>query len=179
MTSVEGTKVTLCSIAATQNEGSLSAPKPLFHDNVNRGAGTVSPDGRMIAYISEEMGKYDIYVSGWDGKAPAGRSLLVSAGGGSISSWGRDGKQVYYLSPQNKLMAVQVAESPRLQASPPAEIWDLDALKIPATSRLFDILPDGRLLMVQRGEGEDELDRFDVVLNFFDEVRQKVHAAGK
>jgi len=179
MTSVEGTKVTLCSIAATQNEGSLSAPKPLFHDNVNRGAGTVSPDGRMIAYISEEMGKSDLYVSGWDGKAPAGRSLLVSAGGGSVPSWGRDGKQVYYLSPQNKLMAVQVAESPRLQASPPAEIWDLDALKIPATSRLFDILPDGRLLMVQRGEGEDELDRFDVVLNFFDEVRQKVHPAGK
>ena len=33
--------------------------------------------------------------------------------------------------------------------------------------------------MVQRGEGEDELDRFDVVLNFFDEVRQKVHPAGK
>jgi len=77
-------------------------------------------------------------------------------------------------------MGVQVAAAPQLRASPPAELWDLDALRIPAASfRLFDVLPDGRLLMVQRGEGEDELDRFDVVLNFLDEVRQKVHAARK
>jgi hypothetical protein len=127
------------------------------------------------------MGKPDIYVSRWDGKAPVGRSLLVSAGGGSAPKWGREGRQVYYLSPQNKLMAVQVAAAPQLQASLPAEIWDLDALRVPSasSSRLFDILPDGRLLMVQRAEGEDELTRFDVVLNFFDEVKQKMHAAGK
>ncbi|HEY3155618.1 MAG TPA: protein kinase [Candidatus Eisenbacteria bacterium] len=179
MTLVEGTKTTLCSIAAIPNEGSLSAPSPLFHDDTNRWTATISPDGRLIAYASEEMGKPDIYVSRWDGKAPVGRSLLVSVGGGSAPRWGREGKQVYYLSPQNKLMAVQVAAVPELQASSPAEIWDLDALRIPADSSLFDILPDGRLLMVQRGEGEDELTRFDVVLNFFDEVKQKMRAAGK
>jgi serine/threonine-protein kinase len=180
MTVAEGTKATLCSIAATPNESSPSAPKPLFHDDANRRVGMVSPDGRMIAYSSEETGKPDIYASRWDGKAPAGRSLLVSAGGGVAPRWGREGKQVYYVSPQNKLMAVQVAAAPQLQASSPAEIWDLDALRIPAaSSRLFDILPDGRLLMVQRGEGEDELARFDVVLNFFDEVKQKMRAAGK
>src|SRR6267154_4077462 len=61
---------------------------------------------------------------------------------------------------------------PALRASPPAEIWDLDALRIPAPSgRLYDILPDERLLMVQRGEGEDELVRFEVVLHSFDEVK--------
>jgi dipeptidyl aminopeptidase/acylaminoacyl peptidase len=179
MTVAEGTKTTLCSIAATRNEGSLSAPKPLFHDDVNRGSATITPDGRLIAYVSEEMGKPDIYVSRWDGKAPVGRSLLVSAGGGSNPRWGREGKQIYYLSPQNKLMAVQVAAAPQLQASSPAEIWDLEALRIPASRRLFDILPDGRLLMVQRAEGEDELTRFDVVLNFFDDVKQKMRAAGK
>ena len=180
LTSVDGMKATLCSIATTQNGGSLSAPQPLFHDNVDRGWGTLSPDGRMIAYVSEEMGKPDIYVSRWDGKAPAGRSLLVSAGGVSAPTWGREGKQVYYKSAQNKLMAVQVAAAPQLQASPPVELWDLDALRIPAASyRLFDILPDGQLLMVQRGEGENELTRFDVVLNFFDEVKQKMRAAGK
>jgi hypothetical protein len=134
----------------------------------------------MIAYVSEEMGKSDIYISRWDGKGPVGRSLLVSAGVGSAPSWGREGKQVYYKSPQNKLMAVQVAAVPELRATPPAEIWDLDALRIPAASiRLFDILPDGQLLMVQRGEGEGELDRFDVVLNFSDEVKQRMRAAGK
>jgi serine/threonine-protein kinase len=179
MTLVEGTKATLRSIAAIPNEGSLSAPRPLFHDDTNRWTATISPDNRMIAYVSEEMGRPDIYVSGWDGRAPTGRSLLVSAGGGSAPRWGREGKQVYYLSPQNKLMAVQVAAVTQLQASSPAEIWDLDALRIPTESSLFDILPDGRLLMVQRGEGEDELTRFDVVLNFFDEVKQKMRAAGK
>ena len=180
VTVAEGTKASLYSIAATPNEGSLSAPNPLFHDDANRGAAAISPDGRLIAYTSEEMGKPDIYVSRWDGKAPVGRSLLVSAGGGSAAMWGRDGKQVYYLSPQNKFMAVQVAAAPQLQASAPSEIWDLDALRIPSGStRLFDVLPDGRLLMVQRGEGEDELTRFDVVLNFFDEVKQKMRAAGK
>ena len=140
----------------------------------------ISPDNRMIAYDSEEMGKPDLYVSRWDGKAPAGRSLLVSTGGGSGPRWGREGKLLYYVTPQNKLMSVQVAAASQLQASPAAELWDLDALRIPAASyRLFDILPDGQLLMVQRGEGEDELTRFDIVLNFFDEVKQKMRAAGK
>jgi len=140
----------------------------------------ISPDGRLIAYISEEMGKPDIYVCRWDGKAPAGRPLFVSTGGGLGPTWGRDGKQVYYLSPQNKVMAVQVAAAPQLQASPPSEVWDLDALRIPPSrGRLYDMLPDGRLLAVQRAEGEDEPTRFDVVLNFFDEVKQKMRAAGK
>jgi len=180
MTVAEGTKRTLCSIAATKDDHSMPVPKSLFHDDVNRGVGAISPDNRMIAYVSEEMGRPDIYASRWDGKAPTGQSLLVSNSGGSAPRWDREGKAIYYMTPQNKLMAVQVVAGPKLQASTPAEIWDLDALRIPAAaSRLFDILPDGRLLMVQRGDGEDELTRFDVVLGFFDEVKQKMRAAGK
>jgi len=177
---VEGAKGTLCSIGTAPSEGSLSAPKPLFHGDVNRRAATISPDGRLMAYSSDEMGKYDVYICRWDGKAPAGQPLLVSPGGGHAPMWGRDGMQVYYMSPQNKVMAVQVAAAPQLRGSVPSQVWDLDALRVPPSQgRLFDILPDGRLLAVQRAEGEDELNHVDVVLDFFAEMKQKMRAAGK
>ena len=177
---VEGAKGTLCSIGTAPSEGSLSAPKPLFHGDVNRRAATISPDGRLMAYSSDEMGKYDVYICRWDGKAPAGQPLLVSPGGGHAPMWGRDGMQVYYMSPQNKVMAVQVAAAPQLRGSVPSQVWDLEALRVPPSQgRLFDILPDGRLLAVQRAEGEDELNHVDVVLDFFAEMKQKMRAAGK
>jgi hypothetical protein len=61
------------------------------------------------------------------------------------------------------------------------EVWDFAALRI-ATSALggvIDILPDGRLLAVQRGEGEGNPTRVEVVLNFAEELKARMRAAGK
>jgi len=72
-------------------------------------------------------------------------------------------------------------KAPQLRASAPTEVWDLGALRIArsALGSIIDILPDGRMLAVQRAEGEENPVQVDVVLNFPEELKQRMRAAGK
>ena len=74
-------------------------------------------------------------------------------------------------------MSVSLKFQPVLSAAEPVSRWDLDQLRV--VDQPFEILPGDQLLAVQKGEDEDEITRVDVVLNFFDELKQKVGAAGK
>jgi Tol biopolymer transport system component len=68
-----------------------------------------SPDGRWIAYVSDESGQREVYVDSY----PTPRSKLrISTGGGGWPKWRRDGKELYYLAPDRKVMVVAVQESP-------------------------------------------------------------------
>ena len=89
--------------------------------------------------------------------------------------WSRAGR-LYYITPQNKILSVAVTRSPELKASAPKREWDLDALQI---SDLFDLLPDGQLIGIRKGEGENEITSFDITLNFFDELKRRMAAAKK
>jgi hypothetical protein len=75
------------------------------------------------------------------------------------------------------MMSVSVERSPRLTASAPVLAWDLDALRV--AEDLCAVLPDGRLLAIRKGQEEDEITRFDVALNFLEELKAKLRAAGK
>jgi hypothetical protein len=81
----------------------------------------ISPDGRWLAYASNESGRYDVYVRPFpsgDGK------WLITPSGGSEPSWRRDGKEMYYLAVDGSLMAVSVKTSPTFQASSPARLFE-------------------------------------------------------
>ena len=66
-----------------------------------------SPNGRWIAYSSDESGSSEVYVTPFPGQV--GR-WQISTGGGSRPCWRRDGKEIYYLAPDDKLMAVSLSE---------------------------------------------------------------------
>jgi Tol biopolymer transport system component len=68
--------------------------------------GTFSPDGRWLAYSSNESGELKIYVAPFPG--PGGK-WQVSSGGGTSPRWRHDGREIFYLAPDNRLMAVEVA----------------------------------------------------------------------
>jgi Tol biopolymer transport system component len=151
-------------------------PPPLFEGGAEYGGGSFAPDGRSIAFVSDETGRREVYVCGWGSNAPAGDPLVVSEGGGEHPRWSRDGRRLYYRTPQNKILSVSIATKPELNASAPSLAWDLDAFRI-AADNLFDILPDGSLLGIQKAENEDEITRFDITLNFFEELKQRFAAA--
>jgi Tol biopolymer transport system component len=65
-----------------------------------------SPDGKWVAYQSNESGRFEIYVQPFPG--PGGKSL-VSTSGGAQARWRADGREMFYLSLDNRLMAVPVA----------------------------------------------------------------------
>ena len=84
-------------------------PKPILEvQGANIDSGRVSPDGKWILYRSDESGRNEIYISSFP--KPEGK-LQISSLGGSSPRWRRDGKEVYYLAPDHKLMAAEVGNA--------------------------------------------------------------------
>jgi len=83
--------------------------------------GRFSPDTRFIAYSSNASGKNEIYVQPFPDAS--GGKWMVSKGGGAHPRWRRDGKELFYISPSSKMMAVDVTLSPTFKAGIPKELF--------------------------------------------------------
>jgi Tol biopolymer transport system component len=111
-------------------------------------AGQFSPDGRWVAYQSNESGPFQIYVRAFPG--PGGQSQ-VSTSGGIQTRWRRDGKELYYIAPDGKLMAVPItAKGATLDAGIPValfqtRIWGGGTNAF--NRQQYDVAPDGRFLI--------------------------------
>jgi Tol biopolymer transport system component len=163
---------------------SLPPPVPLLSGPGNQSSACFSPDGRWIAFCTDETGENEVYVAPYRPGGSLGTPLAVGSGG-PLLRWSRSGSEVFFFqdrgsSPRSHVMSVSLKFHPALSASAPVPRWDLDSLR--ADGRLWDILPGDQLLLVQRGEEEEsnvEVTRLACVFNFFDELRQKLRAAGK
>ena len=80
-------------------------PVPFLNTQFNEGFGQFSPDGRWVAYRSNESGRNEIYVAPFPG--PGGK-WQISTAGGDRPRWRHDGTEIFYLAPDNKLMAAAV-----------------------------------------------------------------------
>jgi hypothetical protein len=88
--------------------GPPGAPKPypFLRTQFNETYGQFSPDGKWIAYESDESGQYEIYAAPFPG--PGGKRQIPT-GGGQRTRWRRDGREIFYIAPDNRLMAVDIA----------------------------------------------------------------------
>jgi len=180
-TCVIANKVSIWEARVTPDQAQPATPRKALENDGAVGAGSFSPDGRYVAYQSNESGRFEIYLTAWSGENPVGQPIQVSRGGGVIARWSRDGKQIYY-SNQGKLMSATITRTPNLTASVPVAAWDLAALRVPPNGPgdgTYDLLPDGRLVAVQGSEEEGALTEFKVALHFDQLVKQKVRAAAK
>jgi Tol biopolymer transport system component len=117
----------------------LQVTKTLF----NESGGAFSPDGRWIAYQSNDsLAGLDIYVQAFpDG----GRRYPVSAGGGTVPRWSRDGKEIYYIGPEMTLMAAAITSAgTELAVGTPVRLFQSPAF---AGNRAYDVGRDGRFLI--------------------------------
>jgi len=132
-----------------------------------------SPDGRWLAYVSDESGSLQVYVqpfsqgSGARGQGSGGK-WQVSTGGGNQPRWRRDGKELYYLSPDAKLMAVDVKTAPTFQSARPRPLFQTK-MRANTIGSLhwcrYAVTADGqRFLMVINPEQDS--DEIQVVLNW-------------
>jgi hypothetical protein len=120
--------------------------------NIVEQQGQFSPDGRWVSYTSDESGRSEVYVKSFNG-APA--KFQISTDGGEQSRWRGDGKEIYYLSADAKIMAVRVksaAES--LERESPRPLFDARWLTWSNAGYAYDVSRDGqRFLVIQRAEG--------------------------
>jgi serine/threonine-protein kinase len=134
---------------------------------------TFSPDGRWLAYQSNEGGVADVYVRPFPG--PGGK-WQISTGGGLYAAWSRAAKEIFYQKDDGSIwVATYVAEGNSFRAETPREWSPERVLPLPTSIRAFDLHPDGQrfaVLMVPEEETPAKRDHLVFILNFFDELRR-------
>ncbi len=122
-------------------------------------SGAFSPDGRWVAYMSNESGQNEIYVrpfvppsAAGSVAGAAGGQWLVSAGGGIHPVWRRDGKELYYLNPAGAMMAAPITVTgSALEPGAPVVLFPTriygGGVELQGQGRQYDVAPDGRFLI--------------------------------
>ena len=162
--------------AANGPDSDSSSAQPMIHSSFYESNPEISPDGRYIAYQSNESGQYEIYVRPFPG-VDDGR-WQVSSGGGREPVWARDGGELFYLDLPNRLMAVPVqASATRFTFGTPARLLEAAyAETLNSVSRGYDVSADGkRFLMIKESmAGDSPRTGMVVILNWFEELKAKV-----
>jgi Tol biopolymer transport system component len=125
-------------------------PKPFLSSEYRERAPRFSPDGRYVAYASDESGEEEVYVR----RFPNGdQKAKVSVEGGSYPIWGPGGSELFFVSPNDDLMVVQLAQGPdgRLVRADQSTLFKLDRdLSARQDRQRFDIGLDGKGILILR-----------------------------
>ncbi len=145
-------------------------PIPVSSSQFNEAVGRFSPDGRWIAYQSDESGKTEIYVQPFDASSAAkspttgapgvGKRMVSNCGGGS-PLWRGDGKEIFYLSSDGMATAVELNTTGTFQAGVPKPLF-----KVPAGLVNWDVTPDGKRFLFAAPSATGARPFFTVVLNW-------------
>jgi serine/threonine-protein kinase len=158
-------------VAPISGDGSFKSLLVTEHDERNA---AISPDGRWMAFESNLSGRYEVYVRPFP-DVDNGRWPLSTAGG-SEAVWAPNGKEIFYVSADNKLMAVPVQTTSGFVAGKPVPLFDVRTYFFGGAGRNYDVAPDGkRFAMVKNPVSSvDRAVPLTVVLNWADEVRARV-----
>lgn len=152
-------------------------PRPIVQSRFAEGSPKFSPDGRWIAYTSNESGRNEIYVQPYPGPGP---KLQISNAGGADTVWNPSGGELFYRN-GDKMMVVAVKTSPTLTASPPKVLWEghyshgtSSSCGPPGpTSSNYDVTPDGkRFLMIRDRDQDANPNAIRVVLRWSQELER-------
>jgi serine/threonine protein kinase/Tol biopolymer transport system component len=145
------------------------APQPYLEEaQGGQAQGQFSPDGRWVAYTSDESGRVEVYVRAYP--SGQGRSQ-VSASGGAQPRWRRDGRELYYVSPSGTLMAVPVTNPKEFAAGVPVPLFTASSLRVNNSmffyggAAAYDVDRDGRRFLVNHLKREPTAGPIHVVLN--------------
>ncbi len=137
--------------------------QPLLTTQFNEITPAISPDGRWLAYSSDESGEFEVYITAYP--KPGGK-WQVSTDGGAMPRWMPDGRGIVYRD-ENKVLIAPMELMPRPRAGKPRVIveGDYDAE--------YDIGPDGRIGLIL-SDGRRTATEFNFVLNFAEELKRRV-----
>ena len=118
-----------------------------------------SPDGHTVAFLTDESGRYEVYVAPFPAMTP---KLRVSAGGGRSPPWNPAGREFFYLANDGHLVAVPIRTTPVLELGAPATLF---AVSERASWGDFPVSPDGHRFLSVTYESRGAEQPITVVLN--------------
>ena len=154
-----------------------STPEPLIQTPFRESIPAVSPDGRWIAYYSDESGQREVYVQPFpdlDGKYP------ISTAGGTSPVWGPEGRELFYRDGQDgqAVLVVPIDTEGGFAAGTPEVLFEGPYLPEIPNGRQYDLAPDGqRFLMVKEGAATGDTStpsQIIVIENWFEELKARV-----
>jgi len=114
-------------------------PFPYVNTEFQEGRAKLSPNGQFLAYVSDESKRDEVYVQTFP---EHGGKWQISTGGGDVPVWSRDGRELYFISTDLKMMAVEVkGDGKKFEAGVPKPLFDV------RQSAQFDVSKDGRFLI--------------------------------
>ncbi len=146
-------------------------PQAFLQTESDESAPRFSPDGRWLAYGSNETGRLEVYVRPYPGP---GKKWQVSTEGGTQPVWNSNGRELFYRS-GSKMMAVEITRQPDFSLGNPRVLFQRDyVIQAPAYPHPnYDVSPDGqRFLMIKESRPQ-----LNVVLNWFEEVKRRAPGA--
>jgi len=160
-----GSRMTLFALDGSQK------PIPVGSRNAGSRWGRISPDGKSIAFTSNESGPSEIYVQPMP--PAAGYPKKVSVNGGQSPRWRGDGKELFFVSTDAEMMAVDVTPDPVFSAGVPHRLFQLNSTD-PIVLANYEVRQDGQqfLIFVPTQRGTQDLP-ITVVLNWWAELRQE------
>ena len=130
-----------------------------------------SPDGKWVAYASNEAGPWQVYVSPFPS---ANSKWQVSTDGGEQPRWRRDGKELFYLSGGSKLVAVPVKTGNTFEVGPAVGLFQMHARQRASVmdAFLYDVSADGQKFLINTRVNEPSAASLSIILNWASEMER-------
>ena len=148
-------------------------PQPLLDTTFTERLGVVSPDGNWLAYVSNESGP-GVYLRAFPGPGPKWR---ISAEGGSQPQWSPNGRELFYRQ-DGKMMVVPFSRGPEPRPEKSQLLFEGQFEDNTLRTLNYDVTPDGGSFVMIRKVEELVSPQIHVVLNWFEELKQKVRHDG-
>ena len=136
---------------------------PLLATEFTESNPAVSPDGRWIAYRSDESGRNEVYVQRFP---ELGGRIQISTAGGTSPLWSSDGAELFYREGQAMMTVAVDGSGAAFRAGQPERLFE--GRYLDDQTRNYDVAPDGRFLMIKQA---DTLRRIHVVVDWLEDLR--------
>jgi Tol biopolymer transport system component len=145
----------------------------VLNSKFNERHGTLSPDGRWLAYSSDETGIDQVYVMPFAGNPSAGASRTVagmkrsiSTAGGSQPRWRADGKELFYLGADRKLVAVSITPGAALATGAVTPLFDTPVGQFNADTSNYDVAAEGGRFLILTHDLDEAQTPVTLILNW-------------
>jgi serine/threonine-protein kinase len=131
----------------------------------------VSPDGRWLAYASDESGTTEVYVRPFPDVGSA--KWQVSLSGGTSPIWARNGRELFYLNGRQELVSVEIRQGAGFSVGEPKVLFSAAPYTVGGSYQLYDVAPDGQRFVMVRGVAAAAETELVLVQNWFEELRAR------
>jgi serine/threonine-protein kinase len=152
-----------------------SGPRELFSSPGEESAPAVSPDSRWIAYVSDETGRYEVWVRPFP-DVTAGR-WQVSPAGGIEPVWSPDGGELYFRAPNGRLVSASIVTMPSFRVTGTRVLFDASGFQTGLSHANYAVSPDNRrFVFVTYATDPGQSGRLVLVRNLFTELRPRLES---